>query len=152
MRPLSDFPALPNAVKRWVVPDTNAVLHQFDVLSSPAFPLPLLVPQTVLDEVRHRSLPLFNKLKALIDEPMSGQDERQGVKRGWIVWNEAVDELYVIRGKDESPNDRNDRGASLVARPRGGRLTVCAKLSVTSPLTTPRCSPSQLARASPTNR
>lgn len=84
--------------------DTNTILHQLDLLSSPALPLPMLVAQTVLDEVRHRSLPLYNRLKALCEE-----GEGEGGERGWIVWNEAAEELCLQREKDESPNDRNDR-------------------------------------------
>lgn len=41
----------------------------------------VVVPQTVLDEVRHRSLPLYNRLSALIDE--------EGAM--WTrFWNEAA--------------------------------------------------------------
>lgn len=93
-----------------MVVDTNVVLHQIDLLSSPSFPAPLLVPQTVLDEVRHRSLPLYNRLKALIDEDFEGANAKLG-KRGWIMWNEAIEETFLVREKGESPNDRNDRGA-----------------------------------------
>jgi len=68
-----------------------------------------LIAQTVLDEVRHRSLPLYNRLKALVDEEFAGEREMLG-KRGWIVWNEAIEETFLVRDQDESPNDRNDRG------------------------------------------
>jgi exosome complex exonuclease DIS3/RRP44 len=36
-----------------------------DLLESPAFSPPLILLQTVIDEVRHRSLPLYNRLRAL---------------------------------------------------------------------------------------
>ena len=68
------------------------------------------MPQTVLDEVRHRSLPLYNRLKTLIDEDLVDSS-----KRGHIVWNEAMEETYLVRDKGESPNDRNDRGELDVA-------------------------------------
>ena len=115
---------MPTTVEKWVVIDTNVVLHQvshlparsvphsliitiskIDLISSADFPLPLLVPQTVLDEVRHRSLPLYNRLKTLIDE-----DFADSSKRGFIVWNEAMEETYLVRDKGETINDRNDRG------------------------------------------
>lgn len=69
------------------------------------------MPQTVLDEVRHRSLPLYNRLKALLEDDFEGGKASIG-KRGWTVWNEAMEETYLVREKGESPNDRNDRGRS----------------------------------------
>jgi exosome complex exonuclease DIS3/RRP44 len=40
----------------------------------------VIVPQTVLDEVRHRSLPLYNRLQAMLDDP----------EGAWArFWNEA---------------------------------------------------------------
>ena len=37
-----------------------------DLVESPHFEAPLVILQTVLDEVRHRSLPLHNRLKTLL--------------------------------------------------------------------------------------
>lgn len=52
-----------------------------DLLTSPLLAsLPIIVLQTVLDEVQHRSLPLFNQLKQLV------KDEDRPV---WVFWNEA---------------------------------------------------------------
>lgn len=39
---------------------------QMDVLEAKEFGADVIVLQTVLDEVRHRSLPLFNRLQALL--------------------------------------------------------------------------------------
>ena len=68
-----------------LIPDTNVFLHQvrgivihgfvsissfysqMDLLESNLFSPPILLLQTVIDEVRHRSLPLYNRLKALIE-------------------------------------------------------------------------------------
>ena len=65
-----------------------------DLLTSPLLAsLPIIVLQTVLDEVRHRSLPLFNRLKQLI-----GDEDRLV----WVFWNEArrsVTELIVCNGR-----------------------------------------------------
>ena len=36
-----------------------------DLVESPLFTPPIILLQTVLEEVRHRSLPLHNRLKAL---------------------------------------------------------------------------------------
>ncbi|KAI5477272.1 exosome complex exonuclease DIS3/RRP44 [Pseudohyphozyma bogoriensis] len=110
LRPSSSFPPPPSH-PHWLVVDTNVILHQLDLLSHPSFPLPLLVPQTVLDEVRHRSLPLFNRLKALIEEELPGG----AGKRGWVSWNEAMEETFLTREEGESPNDRNDRAIRHLA-------------------------------------
>lgn len=107
LRPLSSFPPLA-AQPAWLVIDTNVALHQMDLLSSSALPLPLLVAQTVLDEVRHRSLPLYNRLKTLCEEDAEPGAPFDG-KRGTVVWNEAAEELCLQREEGESPNDRNDR-------------------------------------------
>lgn len=39
-----------------------------DLLEHPDF-VDVIVLQTVVDEVRHRSLPLYNRLKALVADP-----------------------------------------------------------------------------------
>jgi hypothetical protein len=50
-----------------------------DLLESPLFKTPMILLQTVIEEVRHRSLPLYNRLKAL-----SKLEE----KRVWVFYNE----------------------------------------------------------------
>ncbi|GAA5932387.1 exosome catalytic subunit DIS3 [Sporobolomyces koalae] len=130
LRPASDFPSpptLPSGVQ-WVVPDTNAILHQFDLLASPDFPAPLLVSQTVLDEVRHRSLPLYNKLRTLVDDDLVLPDGIATVtlKRGFTAWNEAIEETFLEREPGESPNDRNDRAIRHVAAYYASQLTSSA--------------------------
>lgn len=121
LRPAADFappPVLPAGLA-WILPDTNAVLHQFDLLASPDLPHPLLVAQTVLDEVRHRSLPLYNKLRTLIDDDFAPTTTKSTgehkLKRGWTVWNEALEETFLERKEGESPNDRNDRAIRHLA-------------------------------------
>lgn len=51
-----------------------------DLLEHAAFGADIIILQTVLDEVKHRSLPLFNRLRALI-----GEEDR----RVWLFYNEA---------------------------------------------------------------
>ncbi|EGF98200.1 uncharacterized protein MELLADRAFT_54248 [Melampsora larici-populina 98AG31] len=85
--------------------DTNVILRQIDLLESSAFGSDLIIPQTVFDEVRHRSLPIFNRLKALINET----DQSGRYARGWVFWNEAHLETHLKRESTESINDRNDR-------------------------------------------
>ena len=61
-----------------------------DLLTSPLLAtLPIIVLQTVLDEVRHRSLPLFNRLKQLI-----GDEDRLV----WVFWNEARRLVHIGSG------------------------------------------------------
>ncbi|ELU38691.1 mitotic control protein dis3 [Rhizoctonia solani AG-1 IA] len=67
----------------FIIPDTNVILHQvrpflllclvrdidttqMDLVESPLFNPPIILLQTVIDEVRHRSLPLHSRLKGLI--------------------------------------------------------------------------------------
>lgn len=50
-----------------------------DLVESPLFTSPIILLQTVMEEVRHRSLPLYNRLKALT---------RMDEKKMWIFYNE----------------------------------------------------------------
>jgi len=92
--------------------DTNVVLRQVDLLEAFTFGTDLIVPQTVLDEVRHRSLPIFNRLKSLINET----DPTGKFIRGWIFWNETRLDTHIRREPDESINDRNDRAIREVCK------------------------------------
>lgn len=77
--------------RHYVVPDTNVVLHQMDLLESEAFGADIVVLQTVLEEVRNRSLPLYNRLNALVAE--SG-------RRVWSFANEACLCVDLTRSPD----------------------------------------------------
>ncbi|EMD35164.1 hypothetical protein CERSUDRAFT_116633 [Gelatoporia subvermispora B] len=85
----------------FVLPDTNVFLAQMDLMESPLFSPPIILLQTVMEEVRHRSLPLYNRLKALV---------KADDKQIWVFYNEYRSETAVIREEGETPNDRNDRG------------------------------------------
>ncbi|KAJ7456432.1 hypothetical protein FB451DRAFT_1511025 [Mycena latifolia] len=85
----------------FVLPDTNVFLSQMDLMESTLFKPPIILLQTVMEEVRHRSIPLYNRLKALV---------RMDDKRVWVFYNEYRSETAIIREDNESPNDRNDRG------------------------------------------
>ncbi|XP_064637468.1 exosome complex exonuclease RRP44-like [Lineus longissimus] len=90
-----------SAVKdsHYLLPDTNVVLHQIDVLEDEAFKN-VIILQTVIEEVRHRSAPIYKRLKDLIDN----------TDRHFSVFvNEFHRETYVEREPRESTNDRNDR-------------------------------------------
>ncbi|THV04768.1 RNB-domain-containing protein [Dendrothele bispora CBS 962.96] len=88
----------------YILPDTNVFLSQMDLLESDRFRSPMILLQTVLEEVRHRSLPLYNRLKALT----KSED-----KRIWTFYNEYRSETAIVREEDETPNDRNDRGIRI---------------------------------------
>ncbi|KAH6569232.1 hypothetical protein BASA50_002851 [Batrachochytrium salamandrivorans] len=83
----------------YVVPDTNILYHQIDVMEHQAF-VDVIVLQTVLDELRHRSTPVYNRVRALINEP---------ARRFIVFCNEHHRETYIHQEPMESPNDRNDR-------------------------------------------
>ncbi|KAK7064735.1 exosome complex exonuclease dis3 [Favolaschia claudopus] len=90
----------------FVLPDTNVFLSQMDLMESSLFKAPIIVLQTVMEEVRHRSIPLYNRLKTLV---------RTDEKPVWVFYNEYRSETAIIREDNESPNDRNDRGIRKAA-------------------------------------
>lgn len=83
----------------YLAPDTNVLLHQIDVLESPALKN-LIVLQTVLDEVRSKLPPVYKKVMDMAADPD---------KRLYVFSNEYHRETYVEREAGESANDRNDR-------------------------------------------
>ncbi|KAJ4483766.1 hypothetical protein J3R30DRAFT_3451305 [Lentinula aciculospora] len=94
-----DHQLFPNG--HYLLPDTNVFLAQMDLIESHLFNAPMILLQTVIEEVRHRSLPLYNRLKALT----KSED-----KRIWIFYNEYRSETAIVCEENETPNDRNDRG------------------------------------------
>jgi hypothetical protein len=76
----------------------------------------VIVLQTVLEEVKNRSLPLYHRLIALT--------KNEG-KRFYVFFNEFRQETHVSRDAGETINDRNDRaeGCGVVQPPyrRSGR-------------------------------
>ncbi|KAG6836902.1 hypothetical protein H0H93_001489 [Arthromyces matolae] len=77
-----------------------------DLFESDLFTPPTILLQTVIEEVRHRSLPLYNRLNALT---------KMENKRIWVFYNEFRSETAIIREEGETPNDRNDRGIRKAA-------------------------------------
>jgi len=99
---LSDTPAgskdFPNG--QYLVPDTNAFITGMDVFEVETAFRDVIVLQTVLEEVKNRSLPLYHRLVALT---------RNEGKRFYVFFNEFHQETYVGRDIGETINDRNDR-------------------------------------------
>ncbi|KAL2865483.1 exosome catalytic subunit DIS3 [Aspergillus lucknowensis] len=106
---LSEQPAGTTAFPRghYIVPDTNALLNGMDLFEHTGAFYDVIILQTVLEELKNQSLPLYNRLLALIKT-----DE----KRFYLFFNEFRLETHVRRGQEESINDRNDRAVRTVAK------------------------------------
>ncbi|XP_077469568.1 exosome complex exonuclease RRP44 [Stigmatopora argus] len=90
----------------YLIPDTNVVLHQIDVLEDPVI-CNVVILQTVLQEVRHRSAPLYKRLKDLL---------HASEKHFYSFTNEHHRETFIEREPGESANDRNDRAIRVAAK------------------------------------
>uniref|UniRef100_A0A8C6W046 Exosome complex exonuclease RRP44 n=1 Tax=Nothobranchius furzeri TaxID=105023 RepID=A0A8C6W046_NOTFU len=90
----------------YLVPDTNVVLHQIDVLENPVI-RNVIILQTVLQEVRHRSAPVHKRLKDIIHEKE---------KHFYTFTNEHHRETFIERQPGESANDRNDRAIRVAVK------------------------------------
>ncbi|EMR63604.1 putative mitotic control protein dis3 protein [Eutypa lata UCREL1] len=99
---LSDKPAGTKAFPQghYLIPDTNALLNAMDLFEQSSAFYDVVILQIVLEELRNRSLPLYNRLIGLT----KSED-----KRFYVFFNEFRLETHVTREKDESINDRNDR-------------------------------------------
>ncbi|KAI0379828.1 RNB-domain-containing protein [Hypomontagnella monticulosa] len=99
---LSDKPAGTKSYPQghYLVPDTNALLNAMDLFEQSSAFYDVVILQTVLEELRNRSLPLYNRLIGLT----KSED-----KRFYVFFNEFRLETYISREQDETINDRNDR-------------------------------------------
>ncbi|TIC17179.1 RNB-domain-containing protein [Wallemia mellicola] len=83
----------------YLLPDTNVLLSQIDLFESGHFK-DVIILQTVLDEVKHNSIPLFNRYKQLV---LNSSD------KFFIFYNEFSNFTHSKPLLNESPNDFNDR-------------------------------------------
>ncbi|KAK3336011.1 hypothetical protein B0T19DRAFT_25576 [Cercophora scortea] len=97
----------------YLVPDTNAFLSAMDLFEHGSAFYDVVVLQIVLEELRNRSLPLYNRLVAL-----TKSDE----KRFYVFFNEFRLETYITRDDGETVNDRNDRAVRKAAKWYGQHL------------------------------
>lgn len=98
---LSDSPLkLKDGIGHYVIVDTNVVLQAIDLLEHPDCFYDVIIPQVVLEEVKNRSFPIYQRLRALV---------KAADKRFVVFHNEFKEETYVNRQKNETINDRNDR-------------------------------------------
>lgn len=78
----------------------------------------VVVLQTVLEEVKNRSLPLYHRLISLT----KNED-----KRFYVFFNEFRQETHVLREKGETINDRNDRAVRRATAWYAEHLRAAAK-------------------------
>ncbi|KAG9744574.1 ribonuclease R, partial [Aureobasidium melanogenum] len=99
---LSETPAgtksFPNG--HYIIPDTNAFLTGMDLFELETAFHDVIVLQTVLEEVKNRSLPLYHRLISLT---------KNDGKRFYVFFNDFRLQTYVVRDEKETINDRNDR-------------------------------------------
>ncbi|XP_065222316.1 exosome complex exonuclease RRP44 [Planococcus citri] len=89
----------------YLVVDTNVVLHQIDVLEADVLHN-IIILQTVLEEVKHRSSTIYKRLKDLISNTN---------RKFYVFVNEHHKDTYIEREPGESANDRNDRAIRVAA-------------------------------------
>jgi len=101
-----------------LIPDTNALLNGLDLFEQTSAFYDVIILQTVLEELRNRSLPLYNRLLGLT---------RSEDKRFYVFFNEFRLETYVLREHGESINDRNDRAVRRAVKWYGEHLQLAVK-------------------------
>jgi len=84
----------------YLVPDTNALLNGMDLFEQKSGFYNVIILQTVLEELRNRSLPLYNRVIGLT----KSED-----KHFYVFFNDFRLETYAVREQGETINDRNDR-------------------------------------------
>jgi len=96
---------LAEGAKQYLVIDTNIALQQIDFLENVAVE-DVIIPSIVLQEVKHRGLAVYNRLRALCQD---------SARRFYVFANEHHRDTFVNKEENESPNDRNDRAIRVVA-------------------------------------
>ncbi|CCH42570.1 exosome complex exonuclease [Wickerhamomyces ciferrii] len=91
----------------YVIVDTNIILQSIDLLENNQIFYDVIIPQTVLDEVRNKSFPIYSRLRSLCKS-----DE----KRFIVFHNDFNEETFVKRLDNETINDRNDRAIRELAK------------------------------------
>ncbi|KAF9400655.1 exosome catalytic subunit dis3, partial [Podila epigama] len=90
----------------YIIPDTNIFMNQIDVMEKPQI-TNVIVLQTVLEEVKHLSLPIHKRVRDMIANKE---------KHFYVFSNEHHRETFIEKLKDESPNDRNDRAIRVATK------------------------------------
>uniref|UniRef100_A0A8C5LTN5 Exosome complex exonuclease RRP44 n=1 Tax=Leptobrachium leishanense TaxID=445787 RepID=A0A8C5LTN5_9ANUR len=90
----------------YLLPDTNVLLHQVDILEDPIIQN-VIVLQTVLQEVRSRSAPVYKRIRDIINN---------SEKYFYTFTNEHHRDTYIEQERGETANDRNDRAIRTAAK------------------------------------
>ncbi|XP_057188851.1 exosome complex exonuclease RRP44 isoform X2 [Triplophysa rosa] len=90
----------------YLLPDTNVVLHQIDILEDPLIKN-VIILQTVLQEVKHRSAPVYKRIKDVVHDKE---------KHFYTFTNEHHRYTFIEREQGESANDCNDRAIRVAAK------------------------------------
>ncbi|KAG6000093.1 hypothetical protein E4U21_005817 [Claviceps maximensis] len=98
----------------YLVPDTNALLNAMDLFEQSSAFYDVIILQTVLEELKNRSLPLYNRLIGLT----KSED-----KRFYVFFNDFRLETYINREPNETVNDRNDRAVREAVKWYGEHLS-----------------------------
>ena len=102
------------------MPDTNALLNGLDLFEQKSGFNDVIILQTVLEELRNRSLPLYNRVIGLT----KSED-----KHFYVFFNDFRLETSVVRKQGETINDRNDRAVRRAASWYGEHLQHTLKAS-----------------------
>ena len=108
----------------YLIPDTNVLLTGMDLFEESNYFHDVIVLQTVLEELKNRSLPLYNRVMAL-----AKSDE----KRFYLFFNEFRAETAVRREEGETINDRNDRAVRKAAAWYAAHLAAVMKKGTRAP-------------------
>ena len=106
----------------YLVPDTNALLNGMDLFEQKSSFYDVIILQTVLEELRNRSLPLYNRILGLT---------KSDDKHVYVFFNDFRLETYVIRGDTETINDRNDRAVRRAVKWYSEHLQEAIKVNKT---------------------
>ncbi|CEP19826.1 hypothetical protein [Parasitella parasitica] len=90
----------------YLIPDTNVFISQLDIMEHPAIK-DVIVLQTVREEIRHLSLPVYNRLNTILADK---------TKRFYMFANEHQRDTFIEKLKGETPNDRNDRAIRVATK------------------------------------
>ncbi|OAC99195.1 hypothetical protein MUCCIDRAFT_154095 [Mucor lusitanicus CBS 277.49] len=90
----------------YLIPDTNVFISQLDIMEHPAIK-DVIVLQTVREEIRHLSTPVYNRLNTILADK---------TKRFYMFANEHQRDTFIEKLKGETPNDRNDRAIRVATK------------------------------------
>ena len=91
----------------YAVIDTNVVLKQIDFLECPNGLKDVVVPTTVMREVKHLDPHTYSRLRSITSDHN---------RQFYVFSNEFHKKCFIERLPGESPNDRNDRGNHITSQ------------------------------------